>query len=110
MMGADVLGLVALTALDPPPRRAFANQGVSCAASLDACLDERNGDAAFLAKALDDLARAKGMAQVARAAGLARESRYKAPSDERRPGFDTILKVIGAPGLKFKSHAEAGES
>lgn len=71
-------------------------------------LEEADGDAAFIAKALGDIARAKGMAQVARDAGLSRESLYKALSGERSPGFDTILKVIGALGLKL--HAEANHS
>jgi probable addiction module antidote protein len=75
------------------------------AAYLEACLEEANGDASFIAKALGDIARAKGMSQVARDAGLSRESLYKALSGERSPGFDTILKVIGALGLKL--HAQA---
>jgi probable addiction module antidote protein len=75
------------------------------AAYLEACLEEADGDAAFVAKALGDIARAKGMAQVARDAGLSRESLYKALSGERSPGFDTVLKVIRALGLKL--HAEA---
>ena len=75
------------------------------AAYLEACLEEADGDAAFVAKALGDIARAKGMSQVARDAGLSRESLYKALSGERVPTFDTILKVIGALGLKL--HAEA---
>ena len=78
------------------------------AAYLGACLEEANGDAAFVAKALGDIARAKGMAQVARDAGLSRESLYKALSGERSPDFDTILKVMGALGLKL--HAEAAGS
>ena len=76
------------------------------AAYLEACLDEADGDAAFVAKALGDLARAKGMTQVARDAGLSRESLYKALSGKRTPSFDTVLKVIGALGLRL--HAEAG--
>jgi probable addiction module antidote protein len=40
------------------------------AAYLEACLEGANGDAAFIAKALGDIARAKGMSQVARDAGL----------------------------------------
>ena len=75
------------------------------AAYLEACLEEANGDAVFIAKALGDIARAKGMTQVARDAGLSRESLYKALSGERTPGFDTILKVVGALGIKL--HAEA---
>ena len=75
------------------------------AAYLEACFEEANGDSAFIAKALGDIARAKGMTQVARDAGLSRESLYKALSGERNPNFDTILKVIMALGLKL--HAEA---
>jgi probable addiction module antidote protein len=70
-----------------------------------ACLEEANGDAAFMAKALGDIARAKGMSQVARDAGLSRESLYKSLSGERIPGFDTILKIVAALGLKL--HPEA---
>jgi probable addiction module antidote protein len=75
------------------------------AAYLEACLEEAGGDAAFIAKALGDIARAKGMSQVASDAGLSRESLYKALSGERIPNFDTILKVVNALGLKL--HAEA---
>ena len=72
---------------------------------LQACLDEAEGDAAFIAKALGDIARAKGMSQVAREAGLSRESLYRALSGDHSPSFDTILKVIAALGLRL--HAEA---
>jgi probable addiction module antidote protein len=78
------------------------------AAYLEACLDEAEGDAAFIAKALGDIARARGMTQVARDTGLSRESLYKALSGERSPDFDTILKVVNALGLRL--HAEAAES
>ena len=75
------------------------------AAYLEACFEESDGDAAFIAKALGDIARAKGMTQVARHAGLSRESLYKSLSRECVPSFDTILKVIKALGIKL--HAEA---
>jgi probable addiction module antidote protein len=75
------------------------------AAYFEACIEEADGDAAFIAKALGDIARARGMSQVARDAGLSRESLYKALSGERSPGFDTTLKVMHALGLKL--HAEA---
>jgi probable addiction module antidote protein len=80
------------------------------AAYLEACFEEADSDAAFIAKALGDIARAKGMAQVARDAGLSRESLYKALSGERSPSFDTILKVIGALGLKLKAKAPQGRA
>ena len=74
------------------------------AAYLEACLQEANGDAAFVAKALGNIARAKGMTEIARETGLSRESLYKALSGERVPSFETVLKVITALGLKI--HAE----
>ena len=75
------------------------------AAYLEACFEEANGDAAFIAKTLGDIARAKGMARVARDAGLSRESLYKALSGDCSPSFDTILKVVEALGLSL--HAKA---
>lgn len=78
------------------------------AAYLEACLEEADGDASFVAKALGDIARAKGMSQIARDTGLSRESLYKALSGERTPSFDTILKVVDALGLKL--HAEVQHS
>lgn len=74
------------------------------AAYLEACMEEAQGDTAFIARALGTITRAKGMSQVARDAGLSRESLYKALSGERNPSFDTILKVVHASGIKF--HAE----
>ncbi|HEY8906611.1 MAG TPA: addiction module antidote protein [Rhodoferax sp.] len=78
------------------------------AAYFEACLEEADGDAAFIAKALGDMARAKGMSQIARDTGLSRESLYKALSGDRSPGFDTILKVMSALGLKLHVEASHG--
>lgn len=75
------------------------------AAYLEACLEESGKDAAFIAKALGDIARAKGMAQVARDSGLSRESLYKALSGDRSPDFETILKIVNALGIRL--HAKA---
>jgi probable addiction module antidote protein len=68
---------------------------------LDACMEEAGDDAAFIATALGDIARAKGMTQLARDTGLGRESLYKALSGECNPSFATILKVAHALGLRF---------
>ena len=73
------------------------------AAYLEASFEEAGSDATFIAKALGDIARAKGMSAVAKEAGLSRESPYKALSGERSPGFDTILKVVRALGLKLQA-------
>ena len=75
------------------------------AAYLDAWLEEAPDDAAGIARALGDIARAKGMAHVAREAGLSRESLYKALSTNGNPSLATILKVARALGIKL--HAEA---
>jgi len=68
---------------------------------LDACIEESGGDAAFIAKALGDIARAQGMTRVAAGAGLSRESLYKSLSGERAPDFATVLKVMKSLGLKL---------
>ena len=73
------------------------------AAYLEASMEEADGDAAFIAKSLGDIARAKGMSQVACDAGLSRESLYKALSGDRNPSLDTVLRVIGALGLKLRA-------
>jgi probable addiction module antidote protein len=73
------------------------------AAYLEACIQESDGDAGFIAKALGDIARAKGMTQIARETGLSRESLYKALSGDRSPSFDTILKVVSALGLQLSA-------
>ena len=75
------------------------------AAYLEASIEEADGDATFIAKARGDIARAKGMSQVACNAGLSRESLYKALSGERNPTLDTVLRVIGALGLKLRAEA-----
>ena len=71
---------------------------------LETCLDEAGNDAAFIAKALGNIARAKGMTELSRETGLGRESLYKALSGQGNPSIATILKVITALGIKL--HAE----
>ena len=80
------------------------------AAYLEACIQESDGDAAFIAKASGAIARAKGMTQVARDSGLSRESLCKALSGDRSPGFDTILKVVSALGLQSSASVKEDAS
>ena len=75
------------------------------AAYLDAWFAEAPEDAAGIARALGDIARAKGMTQVAKDAGLSRESLYRALSANGNPSFATVLKVAKALGVKL--HAKA---
>ena len=67
---------------------------------LDAVMEE--GDAALVAAALGDIARARNMSQLARETGLTREGLYKALSGEGNPSFATVLKVVHALGLKLR--------
>ncbi|MBI5368874.1 MAG: putative addiction module antidote protein [Planctomycetes bacterium] len=66
---------------------------------LEAALEE--GDAALVAAALGDIARAKGMTTVAREAGLGRESLYKALSFDGNPELSTVLRVVRALGMRL---------
>lgn len=75
------------------------------AAYLEACFDEAGDDAAFIAAAIGDIARAYGMARLARETGLTREGLYKALSSDGNPSFAAILKVIKALGLKLTPRA-----
>lgn len=68
---------------------------------LDLCFEEAQGDAAVIAAALGNAARASGMSQVARETGLTREGLYKALSAEGNPSLQTIVKVLGALGLRM---------
>ena len=84
------------------------------AAYPEAAMEEAGGDAAFVARALGDIARARGMTQVACDACLSQESLYKALSGDRNPTLDTVLRVVVALGLKLRAEVasapDAGES
>ncbi len=75
------------------------------AAYLDAWLTEAPDDAAGIARALGDIARAQGMSKVARESGLSRESLYKALSEDGNPSLATVLKVAKALGLQLHARA-----
>ena len=66
--------------------------------SIAAYLSEafETGDDHYIAKAIGKIARARGMSAVARQTGLARENLYKALSENGRPEFGTVMKVLGA--------------
>jgi len=68
---------------------------------LQACMEEAGDDAAFIAKALGNIARARSMSQLAKDTGLGRESLYKALSGQGNPSFGTILKVVRALGMSL---------
>ena len=73
------------------------------AAYINAAIED--GDPAVIAAALGDVARAKGMAKIAREAGLTRTSLYKALGGDAKAEFGTILRVLGALGVKLEAKA-----
>lgn len=73
------------------------------AAYLEASIEEADGDASLVAKALGDMARARGMSQFASDTGLSREGLYKALSEERTPSPDTVPEVVGVLGPKLRA-------
>jgi probable addiction module antidote protein len=66
---------------------------------LTSILEENN--AALLAAALGDIARARGMTDIAKASGLTREALYKALKPNAQPRFDTISRVCAALGVRL---------
>lgn len=77
----------------------YLNSDADIAHYLTAILEE--DDAALLAAALGDIARARGMAQVASDAGIAREALYKALRPGSSPRFETIKRVCAALGVRL---------
>nr|MDT0253762.1 putative addiction module antidote protein [Endozoicomonas sp.] len=71
---------------------------------LNAAID--TGDQAILLAAIGDIAKATGMQGIASSTGLGRESLYKALPPGAKPRFETIFKILQAPGvtLRVKSH------
>jgi probable addiction module antidote protein len=62
-------------------------------------------DAALLASALGDIARARGMTEIAKAAGITREALYKALRPDSAPRFDTVNRVCTALGVRLVAQA-----
>ena len=68
------------------------------AAYLNEVITEDDSD--LFLSALSDIARARSMSRVAEDSGLGRESIYKALRPGAKPGFVTILKIMGALGVR----------
>ncbi|NVO05782.1 MAG: putative addiction module antidote protein [Rhodoferax sp.] len=77
----------------------YLNSDEDVAAYLTSILEEN--DAALLAAAIGDIARARGMSQVAKDSGIAREALYKALRPGSTPRFETISRVCAALGVRL---------
>uniref|UniRef100_UPI004047F986 addiction module antidote protein n=1 Tax=Roseivirga sp. TaxID=1964215 RepID=UPI004047F986 len=67
---------------------------------LNAVLED--GDSKDILAALGHVAKAIGMSKIAEQTGLSRPSLYKALSENAKPQFDTILKVLRAVNSNLK--------
>ncbi|WPP52922.1 addiction module antidote protein [Catalinimonas niigatensis] len=67
---------------------------------LNTVLEE--GDSRDIVVALGHVAKAIGMSKIAEQTGMSRPSLYKALSEDAKPQFETILKVIRAVGSNLK--------
>ena len=60
-----------------------------------------DGDPAFIASALGDIARARGMGSLAKATGISREALYRSLSGKGNPRLSTLVDVTRALGMKL---------
>ena len=81
----------------------YLDSEVAIAAYLTDILEAN--DAALLAAALGDIARARGMPESAKSAGITREALYKALRPDSAPRFDTVSRVCAAPGVRLVAQA-----
>ncbi|MCO5064849.1 MAG: putative addiction module antidote protein [Rhizobiaceae bacterium] len=77
----------------------FLNSADDVIAYLEVILED--GDMAELYAALGDVARSHGMTEIAKITGMSRESLYKALSAKGNPSFSTVMRVLGAMGLRL---------
>ena len=92
---ADLEGL-GLEVFDPAQ---YIGSDVAAAAYINEALAAN--DAALLASAIGDVARARGMTEISKSAGITREALYKALRQNSHPRMETITRVLGAMGLRL---------
>lgn len=85
---------VTLSRFDPTE---YLDDAEEMAAYLEDAL--ASGDIGVFTDALGVLARAKGMSQLARDTGLSRTALYRSLSENGRPEFLTVVKVMKAVGV-----------
>ena len=95
-MSDNKISIDALSEFDPTP---YLDSGEAIAAYLTDILE--TNDAALLAAALGNIAKARGMTDIARSSGLTREALYKALKADAHPRFETIARVCGALGVRL---------
>jgi probable addiction module antidote protein len=62
-----------------------------------------DGDTNEFLRAISHIAKAKGMSDIARKTGLSRTSLYKVFSDDSKPRFETVMKLLKAFGVRLEA-------
>ncbi|MFM5949380.1 MAG: addiction module antidote protein [Novosphingobium sp.] len=65
-----------------------------------------SGHPPYIAAVLGDIARSEGMTKVAAKAGVNRQALYTALGENGNPTLETLLKVLGALGLRLKCEVD----
>jgi probable addiction module antidote protein len=99
MNGMKTVKRIKTDALPPFDAALYLDSEEALAAYLTDILEAN--DAAMLASALGDIARARGMSEIAKAAGITREALYKALRPDAAPRFETVYRVCAALGVKL---------
>ena len=68
-----------------------------------------DGDPAEVRDALNLVARAQGLSEVAKAAGVTREGLYQTLGAGGNPEFSTVMRVIGAMGIRLSAQAASAK-
>ena len=68
------------------------------------CLNDalESGHAPYIAAVLGDVARSQGMTKLAAKTGVNRQALYTALSENGNPTLETLLKVLGAMGIRLR--------
>jgi len=66
---------------------------------LTSIIEENDWD--LLIQAIGHVAKARGMSKIAEESGLGRESLYKSFSQNSRPRFETVMKVLSAMNVRI---------
>ena len=69
---------------------------------LEAAFDEDLGDGRLIRAALGDIVRGRDMSEVAREIGMTHERLSEALSEDGSLSFGTVLKIIGALGMRLR--------
>ena len=64
-----------------------------------------SGHAPYIAAVLGDVARSQGMTRLAAKTGVNRQALYAALSENGNPTLETLLKVLGAMGVRLRCEA-----